>query len=436
MRSKWLYLLWVLFLFAALSLVALYLYERHAYKLLWLVEGVILMGSILSYYFYRRFVKPFRMISGSMQLLKEQDFTTFLRPVDSREANEMIDVFNRMILQLRNERLSVREKNRFLDLLIQASPQGIVIFDYDKRIAEINPAAGKLLKINELDEVIGKTLTEAPLTLSPSLSALKRGESSLIRDNDGAFIRCVYSSFIDQGFDRPFLLIEEVTNEMKRVEKESYERVIRMMSHEVNNSVGAISSTLHVVADIFKQQQGEGKELLEAVEASYERCGNLTQFINNFAQVVRLPAPSLSEVSLNELIRSVDALTRSECTRRQIRLELCPDPADCRVRIDGIQFEQVLVNVVKNAYESIGQEGCIRLIASSSPLSICVDDNGPGLSKQDENRLFTPFYTTKKEGQGIGLMFIREVLTNHRCRYSLSTREGWTRFEILLPLSS
>jgi len=432
MKFKWPYGVLIFLVFGSLIGIGVFLYLKNEQRLLWIVEAVIVIGVLVSIFLYKKLIKPYYIILSGMQLLKEQDFSTFLLPVRNKEANEMIEVFNRMISQLRNERLSVREKNQFLDLLINASPQGILILDFDKQIREINPTGMRLLNIHDIKNVKGKKLTEANFELAVGLSNLKKGESAILRDSGMSVFRCARSSFIDQGFDHPFILIEELTHELLRVEKESYERIIRMMSHEVNNSVGAIGATLSVVSDIFKQEdKTEWKDVLPAVDASYDRCGHLAQFISNLAHVVRLPDPSFSYISLNEQVRSVDALTRIECQNRNVRLILQLDEKESLIKVDGIQFEQVLVNIIKNAYESIGINGEIRIKTSSTPLSIVIEDNGPGISQEAKDKLFTPFFTTKSSGQGIGLMFVRDVLTNHHCRFSLTTQDGWTRFEIL-----
>ena len=165
-------------------------------------------------------------------------------------------------------------------------------------------------------------------------------------------------------------------DELQKIEKESYERIIRMMSHEVNNSVGAIGSTWNVVADIFKQDENNKWEyVLPAIEASFDRCGHLASFISNLAQVIRIPEPTFSLISLNEQVRSVYALTSAECQQRNIELVLSLTEEDQYIHVDGIQFEQVLVNIIKNAYEAIGKNGKIQIYTHHAPLSIIIEDN-------------------------------------------------------------
>ena len=430
MKKNWVFWIIVVFTTGVLSGVG-FIFFRDDSVPFWIIQCIVITSIILSSFIYKKLIHPFNIILSGMQLLKEQDFSTHLRPVQNKEANQLIEIFNRMITQLRNERSMIREKNHFLDLLIKASPQGIIILDFNKCISDINPSGMKLLNISNISSIKGRTLNEAHFELAHSLAKLKTGDDVIIKGSGITAYRCIRSSFIDQGFDHPFILIEELTHEFMKIEKASYDRIIRMMSHEVNNSVGAIGSTLNVVSDMIKLDvKEEWREVLPAVEASFERCGNLALFIKNLAHVIRIPEPALSDISLNEQVRSVDALTRIECQNRNIRLSLSLAKEDQIIRADGIQFEQALVNIIKNAYESIDEGGEINIIVQTSPLTLIIEDNGPGITTEAKEKLFTPFFTTKTTGQGIGLMFVREVLTNHNFRFSLNTENGLTKFRI------
>ena len=430
MKTNWAFWVIVVFITGILTGIGFLFFRDDPFPF-WITQCIIIASIIFTSFIYKKLIQPYNIILSGMRLLKEQDFSTHLRPVKNKEANMLIEIFNRMITQLRNERSMIREKNHFLDLLINASPQCIIVLDFNKCIADINPSGLKLLGIKDISAVKGEILSEAPFELALSLAVLKNGDDVIIKGAGVTAYRCIRSSFIDQGFDHPFILIEELTHEFIKIEKASYERIIRMMSHEVNNSVGAIGATLNVVSDIIKLDgKSEWQEVLPAVEASFERCGNLAHFIKKLTHVVRIPEPVLSDVSLNEQIRSVDALTRIDCLKRNIKLTLLLTEHDHIIRADGIQFEQVLVNIIKNAYESIERDGEIRIIVQTSPLSLTIEDNGPGIPSEVKEKLFTYFYTTKTTGQGVGLMFVRDVLTNHNFKFSLNTENDRTKFKI------
>lgn len=424
---------WLIVIFITLVLTGIgFLFFREEKFPFWVMQCIAVVSFFFSFFIYKKLIKPYQLLLSGLDLLKDKDFSTYLLPVKNKDANELIDVFNRMITHLRAERLTVREKNHFLDLLINASPQGIIIMNFDKKITDINPAALKFLGIHDINQVKDEKLNEAPFDLAVTLAELKPGDDIIVRGKGVSAFRCIYSSFIDQGFDHPFILIEELTHELLKIEKESYERIIRMMSHEVNNSVGAIGATLNVVSEILNVNTSEEwKDVLPAIDASYIRCGRLAQFISELADVVRIPEPSFSMIPINELALAVYALTRMECQQRNIELKLTLTAHNELVRADGILFEQVLVNILKNAYESVDKDGEIQIITSSSPLKIVITDNGPGIDKETAEKIFTPFFTTKKTGQGVGLMFVRDVLINHNCKFNLSTQEGVTAFEII-----
>jgi nitrogen fixation/metabolism regulation signal transduction histidine kinase len=430
MRSKILFWILAFLVFGSLAFIGLLFFKSDLYKFL-LIEGISIIAIIFFILLYYRLIKPYQIISDGMELLKEQDFSTRLRPIANSEANKLIEIFNRMMDQLKDERLQVREKNHFLDLLIQASPQGVIILDFDDKITEINPSCMRLLNIKSIEEVRGKKIEESGINIGEQLARLGKDEDVVIRSSGITMFRCIRSSFIDRGFAHPFILIEELTHELLKIEKKSYENIIRMMAHEVNNSVGAVSSTLNVISDILRQnEKNELIDVLPAVDASFDRCKHLGHFISNFAEVVKIPEPSISNVSINELARSVESLTLIECRRRNINLKLSLTTEKDIVYIDSIQFEQVLVNIVKNAYEAINSEGDINIVTTSNPLSIIIENNGPAIPEEVKGKLFTPFFTTKSTGQGIGLMFVREVLINHNCKFDLNTNDGWTKFEI------
>lgn len=433
MKSKFLFIILVCIVLGSLSFCGFSYYQKNT-ELFFIIEGLTLFCSFIFIVLYRKLIKPYQLLTNSMELIKEQDFSTRLRPIPNSEANKLIEIFNKMMDQLRNERLSVREKNHFLDLLIQASPQGVVMLDFDCRITNINLSGLRLLEIKQLESVLGKKLDELPSEVCKQIAGLEPGEEAIFRVGGIVQYRCTASSFLDRGASHPFVLIEELTHELLATEKKSYESVIRMMAHEVNNSVGAIGSTLSVVADIAEQgDDEEWKEVLPAVVASTDRCAGLSRFVSNLAEVVKIPEPNLSRIDICQVAEGVVRITYPECKRRNIRIELSSDKQPFWANIDAIQFEQVLLNIVKNAYEAIHRNGEIIVALFPESQTVEIRNNGSILTDEVKQKLFSPFFSTKSYGQGIGLMFVREVLMNHRCRFGFYTESGWTVFRLSFP---
>lgn len=437
MRIKFFFFILVLFLLG-LGGVLMVLLDGKQSLSLYILEGLV--GLILVYLtvFYHKIVKPMNTIGCGMELLREQDFSSRLSRVGQYEADRIVNIFNRMMEQLKNERLHLREQNHFLDLLIQASPMGVIILTMDDEVSQLNPMGLKMLGVR-LEEVMGKRLERIDSPLAAELSSIPKDGTAVVRLNDANIYKCTHSSFIDRGFKHPFFLIERMTEEVARAEKRAYEKVIRMIAHEVNNTTAGITSTLDTVEQALSAEE-DMEDIRDVMRVCTERCFSMSHFITRFADVVKIPEPTLVPVRLNELVSGCKRFMEGMCNDHHIELRLECDPEVEAVRMDAPLFEQVLVNIIKNAAESIevaagedGRRGVI-LVRTVAPASVEVVDNGAGISKEVETKLFSPFFSTKPNGQGIGLVFIREVLSRHGCTFSLRTySDGLTRFRILFP---
>ena len=411
----------LVFLLLALGSVLLFLSSQLNTIFFYIGEGLILFILIYMTFFYRKIVKPLNTIGSGMELLREQDFSSRLSPVGQYEADRVVNIFNRMMEQLKNERLRLREQNNFLDLLIKASPMGVIITSLDEDLSELNPMALKMLGVR-LEDVQGKKMKEVDSPLAVELANLPKGEKVTVRLNDSNIYRCTH----------PFFLIERMTDEVMKAEKKAYEKVIRMIAHEVNNTTAGITSTLDTVEQALSSEEGR-EDICDVMRVCTDRCFSMSRFITRFADVVKIPEPTLSSVNLNDLVFTCKRFMEGMCNDRRITLRMEIDESLKDVMLDAALFEQVLVNIIKNAAESIEADGEI-IVRTLAPATVEVIDNGQGISKETEAKLFSPFFSTKPNGQGIGLIFIREVLMRHGCTFSLRTyADGLTRFRITFP---
>ena len=412
---------WILLLFIAT--------EENGWRF-YVIEGITTVSLVYLVYFYQKVIKPLNSIAGGMDLLQAQDFSSRLAPVGQREADRIVSIFNRMMNQLKEERLRLREQNHFLDLLISVSPMGVIILTLDERISMANKAALEFLDEGTEENILNKTMHELTGSLAEELDRIPKDTTVTIRLSDSRIYRCSRLSFIDRGFAHPFYLIESLTSEVMKAEKKAYEKVIRMIAHEVNNSVAGITSTLDTVDDALQTME-DTEDLREVMKVCIERSYSMSRFITNFADVVKIPEPQTEDVCLNDRVIACKRFMENVCQNRNItlRMELCKE--NPIVQIDTSLFEQVIINIIKNAAESIDEAGEIIIRTSASPLMLEIGDTGQGISKEVETKLFSPFFSTKPNGQGIGLIFIREVLMKHHCTFSLRTYpDGITRFRI------
>jgi two-component system, NtrC family, nitrogen regulation sensor histidine kinase NtrY len=370
----------------------------------------------------------------AQQLLDDGDFMSRVREVGQPEVDRMIRLFNRLSDHLRDERVRLQEQQNFLAKILAVSPLGILFLDFDGRVAYLNPAGERLLQ-QPAAQVMGKRLEQVAGPVSAALQALAVNESTVVSLWGGRRIRCQHGSFLDRGFARGYMLIEELTEELRQFEKAAYGKLIRMMSHEVNNSVGASNSLLHSCLNYAGHLPEEHRDdFSAALSIAISRTEQLDAFMRSFADVIRLPKPALQPCDVREVLERVAQLFRAQCDERRVDWRWEVDEPTGPVMMDRAQMEQVFINLTKNALEAIGREGAItvRLSRRDGRPAVVVEDSGPGLSPEARQNLFTPFFSTKEHGQGIGLTLVQEILAQHRCQYSLDSAPGGpTQFTIV-----
>jgi two-component system nitrogen regulation sensor histidine kinase NtrY len=404
---------------------------------LWIIaiEIIIIISVIVSLRLYKLLIKPLEFTIIGTESLKNKDYSNKFVMTGNYEIDLLIEVYNRMLDQLREERIISEEKNYFLDKLIESSPVGIITLDFDEKISSLNPSAYDLLKMQP-DTLIGKTSGDANNDLLVLLNQCELDKNLTFSINGVKKYKCYKSHFINKGFKRHFIIFEELTNEIIEAEKYAYARVIRMMSHEINNTVGSINSLLESIS-IYKKALPHNKqtEYEDAIKIAIERNLNLGIFISNFADVIRLPKPKLKEYDINMLLKKVIHLMKTTKPEMPLNISTAGIEDKFTLKIDPVQFEQALINILKNSIESISGKGMIQIIMSKKERKLTIRDNGQGITKENSTKLFTPFFSTKPHGQGIGLTMVREILINHFFRFALSTKpDGFTDFEIWFDL--
>jgi two-component system, NtrC family, nitrogen regulation sensor histidine kinase NtrY len=375
---------------------------RERPVLLFVIEGAFVVSIAFGIRLVRTLFVPIDLIQTGAELIDERDFSSRFVSVGQPELDTLIDVYNRMIDRLREERLAAEEQHHLLEKIVDASPAAIVICDFDGKVERMNPAAQKLVGDEPLPE-------------------LAQGESRLI-SKGARRMKISRAEFRDRGFAKSFYVLEEMTEELRLSEKAAYEKLIRMMSHEVNNSVGAVRSLLESSLRYAPQVSEEDRaDFTSALTIASARIDALNRFMAAFADVVRIPAPRRAPARVAELVERVAALLRPELEDRRIAVSLALDDRG-EYDLDVHQLEQVVLNVFRNAIDAVGREGSIDVTLRDGVLAVA--DSGPGIAESARHDLFTPFFTTKRDGRGLGLTIVQEILANHGFAFSLRNREG------------
>lgn len=411
MKITYYFLLLSLLIVGLFALLMRLTFNVHP-TIFYVAEGMLVVVLIFLVVFYRKVIRPIDTLTGGMELLRDQDMSTTLAPSGQKETDEIVKTFNALITRLRNEHLRLDEQNSFLNLLIDASPMGVILCDLSGNVKSMNPAAQKML-------------TPA---ISEAMKTLPLGEDTTLRLSNSQIYHLSHLSFLDRGYQHPFFLIESLTSEVMKAEKVAYEKVIRMIAHEVNNNVAGIVSTLDLIGEELHSDTSK-----EALDASRERTQKMAEFVTRFANVVKIPEPQLTLCDLSEEVEVCHSFLEGLCQTHHIHLTFHLTDEAIPVHLDTTLFQQALVNIVKNAIESITDKGEITI--TTVPKTLTITDNGRGISPEVAQHIFTPFYSTKPQGQGLGLLLIRDILTKHGCTFTLLTSpdDGLTRFTIVFP---
>jgi two-component system nitrogen regulation sensor histidine kinase NtrY len=423
------------------------------------LELVLVLSFVLGLRLVRRALEPLGYTERLRDLLQDQDYAARLRTDGSGELGQLIALFNNLLSHLHTERLKIGEQQGFLDRLLEATPSAVIVFDFDGNISLINACAQALL---QLEAAQGKPLRawlDGSARLHPGASAQQRARSlalleqlehlpsdasAMLNDPDGRRYRGQRGHFYDRGFARHFLMVEELTQELQSSERATYEKLVRVLGHEVNNTVAATGSVLDSLL-YYRSQLAErdGEDFSTAIVAVKRRNTRLGEFIERFTHVVKLPEPERRPCQVQDVVEDILWLYREPCRSRGINIGWRRRDAVPALALDSQLLEQALQNLVKNAMEAAEStmqehgrdQGYVQLELASEQggVRLSVIDSGGRLGAVPASQLFTPFFTTKKGGQGIGLLLVREVLTRHGCAYRLAANaDGDTSFDIWL----
>ncbi|NCD68428.1 sensor histidine kinase [Mucilaginibacter agri] len=427
LRTK--YILFVFILHLTTLVLTYFIFKEN--KILFLVAEVFVIISILiSWNLYMQLIQPLKSLMVGIDAIRERDFNIKFSPTGKYEVDQLIGVYNQMIDQLRTERTLQEQQHFFLEKLIYTSPTGIIILDYDDLIQQVNPRALQILGVED-NALIGHSLTDSNNELLGHILALNSGETRMIKYGGAATFKIQKSHFVDRGFPRNFVMIEELTAEILAAEKNVYGKVIRMMAHEVNNTIGPVNSIMQSTLKTESLWTVDDDLLKEALQIAIDRNQNLNLFMRNLADLVKLPPPNKKQLELQHVVKSVMKLMEIKANENNITFTTSLPETPFYIMADEQQLEQALINIVKNAIEAIGTDGHIACIINQTKRQLTITDTGSGISAEQSEQLFTPFYSTKKDGQGIGLTLVREILMNHGFEFSLKTiAERQTEFRV------
>ncbi|MEP6731269.1 MAG: ATP-binding protein, partial [bacterium] len=392
-------------------LLSLWLLHTHAYSLRtqWTI-GVAIVGAWLgvAYLVREQVMRPLQMLSNMIAALREQDYSLRARHARSDDALGLAFLeVNALTTEMHDRRLGALEATALLRRVMAEIDVAVFAFDEEGALRVVNNAGAQLYGQTE-EQLLGRAaddlgleeclhgaprrIVELPLGVQTGRWELRRGE------------------FRQGGRPHRFVVLADVSRALREQERDAWQRLIRVLGHEINNSMTPIKSLTERLRELVKRDW-PSDELREHLDRGLgvvsSRSESLARFLASYAQLARLPAPRMRRVSVSEWVQRV--------ARLESRLPVQVEPGlDVVITADGDQLDQLLINLVANAADaSLATGGGVRVrwSATAEQLELVVEDDGSGLSNMAN--LFVPFFTTKPHGSGIGLALSRQIAEAH-----------------------
>jgi len=359
----------------------------------------------------------FRALSGTVTSYRDGDFSFSLAWKRNDELGELVAAHNQLGDTLRKQRESLVHRELLLDTMVQNTPVAMMLCDPGEHIVYANLSARKLLGGGRRLEgmILNELLASGP---EPLREAVERGGDGLFvveRDDEEDIYYLARSGFRLNGRPHELFVLRQLTVELHRQEVRTWKKVIRVISHELNNSLAPIASLAHSGGELVRL--GRQQQLEQVFTTIAERAKHLEQFIRGYAKFAKLPTPRPESIAWAELV---------ERLRTQLAFQIDGALPDVPARADPAQLEQALVNLLTNARESGSPPGDVTLRIKRMPSAIAIEvaDRGSGMNEAVLSNALLPFYSTKRGGTGLGLALVREIAEAHGGRVSLANREG------------
>ena len=387
------------------------------------IAGAIAFAIVIPFALWAtlRLLEPqaamFRALAGTVTSYRDGDFAFSLAWKANDELGDLVQAHNELGETLRKQRESLVHRELLLDTMVQNTPVAMLLVDPGGHIVYGNLSARQLLgggrRVEGLRLV--ELLEQAPQSFRDAIARGGDGLFAVERDEEEEVYYLARSGFRLNGRPHELFVLRQLTVELHRQEVRTWKKVIRVISHELNNSLAPVASLAHSGGELVRM--GKHEQLEKIFTTIAERAKHLEQFIQGYAKFAKLPTPRVESVAWRAL---VDRL------RGQLTFELSGALPEAPARFDAAQLEQALVNLIRNAHESGSPPAEVKLGVTRLPNAVAIEvvDRGAGMTETVLAQALLPFYSTKKGGTGLGLALVREIAEAHGGRVSLSNRPG------------
>jgi two-component system nitrogen regulation sensor histidine kinase NtrY len=374
--------------------------------------------------------------------IRYADFSqTFSAKGRGKSFDELSDAFGEVVNQFQKIRSEKEEHFLYLQTVVQHIGVGLIAFTPEGAVSLFNNAAKRLLGINQLIDI--RSLKRLSEELVSVLFSLRSGDKSHVKlELNGESLQLVvYATELKvHGQHQTLVSIQNIQSELDEKEMEAWQKLVRVLTHEIMNSLTPISSLASTVNGMLgsvsvdeqsTKQVGEEtmRDIRGAVETIEKRSQGLLHFVDAYRNLARIPRPNFSILSVSDLFYRVEQLMQEHFHSGHIVFVSRVDPKSLELTADPELIEQVLINLLRNAVDAVADrtEKKVSLngrIGENGRVVVEVSDNGPGISRDVQDRIFVPFFTTKPNGSGIGLSLSRQIMRLHRGSISVTSDPG------------
>lgn len=398
---------------------------------------IIIVFQIYSLIYYVE--KTNRDLSRFLSAIEHSDFSQIF--IDTSLGSSFKDLyksFNKVILKFQSTRSEKEEHLRYLETVMQHVGVGLISYNQNGDVQFINNAAKRLLKVTHLNNISG--LSKISQTLTQKLFALEAGERETIKITDeNDFIQLIIYATEFKLRDQRYILVslQNIQSELEEKEMEAWQQLIRVLTHEIMNSITPISSLASTVQSILKASAQEKEvpdpesldDINSAVNTIHRRSEGLIHFVNSYRNLTKIPKPNFQIFQISSLFERIKKLMSKELEEKGIKFTQCITPDSLELTADPELVEQVVINLLINSEHSLeAQEGAeislTALLDERGKILIKVTDNGPGIPEDVIEKIFIPFYSTKKNGSGIGLSLSRQIMRAHGGNIRVASKAG------------
>ena len=403
------------------------------------IVGVIIIFQV---WFIIKYVEQTnRDLERFFQSIKHSDFSqSFKKTGHGSWYDELNDAFSEVIEKFRKTRSEKEEHYRYLQTVVEHIGIGLISFKDDGEVELFNNAAKRLLRTKTLKNI--KTLRKISKSLVDTLFELRSGDRKVVKvemTNEIMQLAVFATEFKLRGYKFTLVSLQNIQSELEEQEMEAWQKLIRVLTHEIMNSVTPISSlaatTDQMIADSIsfvgeKTKEIELEDLQDihgALQTIHKRSDGLIKFVNAYRNLTIIPQPNFQIFKISDIFSRIKQLMQSEFDEKNIILELNVDPESLELTADTELIEQVLINLLINAIHAVDGKADSKIEMTASvddfgKIVIKVIDNGTGISHETLERIFIPFFTTKKKGSGIGLSLSRQIMRMHKGTINVSSK--------------